>query len=231
MTLFGSAITSSTGPAATTCPPRTPGPGPKSTMWSAARIVSSSCSTTTTVLPWSRSRASVSSRRSLSRGMQADRRLVEDVEHADQPAADLPGQADALHLAAGKRGRGAVEREIFEADVLEELQPAANFLEHFGGDLLAGRVQLQLAEELLGVGDGQRADLGQRCVRAGRRTRGTRLVTVTARACGFSRAPWQRPQPRTHMYFSNWRRCMRLCVVRYCESSLGMMPSNLPPHL
>ena len=39
----------------TTSPPRTPGPGPKSIRWSAARIVSSSCSTTTTVFPWSRS--------------------------------------------------------------------------------------------------------------------------------------------------------------------------------
>ncbi len=38
--------------------------------------------------------------------MQADARLIEDVKHADQAAADLPGQADALGLAAGKR-RGA----------------------------------------------------------------------------------------------------------------------------
>ena len=97
-------------------------------------------------------------------GVQADRRLVENVEHAHQPAADLPGQADALHLAAGKRRRGAVEREILQAHVLEELQPAANLLEHLGGDLLARGVQLQLAEELLGVGDGQRADLGQRAL-------------------------------------------------------------------
>ena len=35
--------------------------------------------------------------------VQADRRLVENVQHADQPAADLAGQADALHLAAGER--------------------------------------------------------------------------------------------------------------------------------
>ena len=69
--------------------------------------------------------------------MQADRRLVEDVEHADQPAADLPGQPDPLHFAAGKRRRGAVEREILEPHVAEELQPAADFLEHLGGDLLA----------------------------------------------------------------------------------------------
>ena len=55
-------------PAATTSPPLTPGPGPKSTRWSAARIVSSSCSTTMTVLPTSRSRCRVAISRSLSRG-------------------------------------------------------------------------------------------------------------------------------------------------------------------
>ncbi len=61
-------------------------------------------------------------------GMQADRGLVENVEHAHQPAADLAGQADALHLAAGERGSGAVQGEIIETHVLEELQAAADFL-------------------------------------------------------------------------------------------------------
>ena len=39
--------------------------------------------------------------------VQADRRLVEHVEHAGQSAADLAGQPDALALAAGERGRAA----------------------------------------------------------------------------------------------------------------------------
>ena len=52
--------------------------------------------------------------------MQADGRLVEDVEHADQAAADLAGQADALGLAAGERRGGAVERQIMQADVEQE---------------------------------------------------------------------------------------------------------------
>ena len=60
-------------------------------------------------------------------GVQADRRLVENVEHADQPAADLPGQPDALHFAAGERRGGAVEREIFEPDVLEESAAGREF--------------------------------------------------------------------------------------------------------
>ena len=37
--------------------------------------------------------------------MQADRRLIEDIQHADEPSADLAGQADALGLAAGERRR------------------------------------------------------------------------------------------------------------------------------
>ncbi len=37
--------------------------------------------------------------------MQADGRLVEDVEHAGQAAADLAGQANALRFAAGERRR------------------------------------------------------------------------------------------------------------------------------
>ncbi len=41
-------------PCATTWPPCSPAPGPMSTTWSAARIASSSCSTTSTELPRSR---------------------------------------------------------------------------------------------------------------------------------------------------------------------------------
>src|SRR5213592_1507190 len=55
------------GAATTTSPPYRPARGPRSTTWSAARMVSASCSTTSTVLPRSRSSFSVSSRRALSR--------------------------------------------------------------------------------------------------------------------------------------------------------------------
>ena len=46
-------------PARRRSPPCSPAPGPRSTSWSAARIVCSSCSTTITVLPRSRRRSSV----------------------------------------------------------------------------------------------------------------------------------------------------------------------------
>ena len=63
----GEAASSSTVPDTTTRPPCSPAPGPMSTTWSAARIVSSSCSTTISVLPRSRSRVRVWISRWLSR--------------------------------------------------------------------------------------------------------------------------------------------------------------------
>ena len=56
------------GPRKSRLPPLRPAPGPRSTIRSARRIVSSSCSTTTTVLPFSFSAFKLSSSRSLSRG-------------------------------------------------------------------------------------------------------------------------------------------------------------------
>ena len=67
--------------------------------------------------------------------VQADGRLVEHVEHADQAGADLGGQPDALGLAAGQGGRGAVQREVVQADVDQEPQPLVDLLEHPLGDL------------------------------------------------------------------------------------------------
>jgi hypothetical protein len=54
--------------------------------------------------------------------VEADRRLVEDVEDARQAGADLAGEADALALAAGQGAGGAVEVQIFEADIVEEAE-------------------------------------------------------------------------------------------------------------
>ncbi|MSQ66424.1 MAG: hypothetical protein EXR37_08950 [Limnohabitans sp.] len=55
-------------PSNTTCPPRSPGPGPMSTMRSAASITAGSCSTTTRVLPASRRRSMAWVMRCMSRG-------------------------------------------------------------------------------------------------------------------------------------------------------------------
>ena len=97
-------MTASGVPSATTWPPWTPAPGPISTSQSAVRIASSSCSTTMTVLPRSRSRLRVVEQPVVVALVQPDRRLVEHIEHAGQPRADLRGEPDALALAA-RQGR------------------------------------------------------------------------------------------------------------------------------
>ena len=67
--------------------------------------------------------------------VQADRRLVEHVDHARQPAADLAGQADALALAAGERRRAAAQAQVIEADVHQERQPVADLAHQVAGDV------------------------------------------------------------------------------------------------
>ena len=68
--------------------------------------------------------------------VQADRRLVEHVEHAGQARADLRGEADALALAAGERAGIARQRQVVEADVVQEVQALADLLQDAAGDLV-----------------------------------------------------------------------------------------------
>jgi hypothetical protein len=61
-------------------------------------------------------------------GVQADGRLVEDVERAHQLRTKRGGQLNALRLAAGERGGKAVESEVFQADRVEKVEPLANLM-------------------------------------------------------------------------------------------------------
>ncbi len=85
--------------------------------------------------------------------VQADGGLVEHVEHAHQPAADLAGQPDALRLAArqgpGRPGQG----EIVEADIEQELHPLADLLEDAVGDhvLPVAELEVPMASTALAI--------------------------------------------------------------------------------
>ena len=92
--------------------------------------------------------------------VQADRRLVEDVQHADEPGADLRGETDALRLTAGERPGRAVEAEVVEADVEEEAKPLVDLLEHPLADLALAVRHLQAAQVVGGIPDAEGADLG-----------------------------------------------------------------------
>ena len=75
--------------------------------------------------------------------VQADRRLVEHIEHAGEAGADLRGEPDALALAARQRAGGARQRQIVEPDVAQERQPVDDLLQDALRDLVALGVELR----------------------------------------------------------------------------------------
>ena len=79
--------------------------------------------------------------------VESDRRLVEDVQHADQLRADLRRESQALRLAARQRLRRTVELEVADADVLQEHQALAYLLEDPPADQLLGLRELEVVDE------------------------------------------------------------------------------------
>ena len=67
--------------------------------------------------------------------MEADRRLVEHIQCADETAAELRCQADTLRFATGKSVCCAIEREVFDADIEHELQARGNLFHHDARDV------------------------------------------------------------------------------------------------
>ena len=91
--------------------------------------------------------------------VQADAGLVEHVQHARQPRADLRGEADALGLAAGKRAALAVEVEVIQPHLHEEPQTGGNLAHDLGGDLALGGGEFHPGDRAVGLADGQAAEL------------------------------------------------------------------------
>jgi hypothetical protein len=121
-------------PSATTSPPWRPAPGPRSTTQSAARMVSSSCSTTSTVLPRSRSCFSVPAAARCRAG--AGRSTARPGCRARPPAgcrSAWPGGSAAPRRR--RASRRAAQREVLQPHVHQELEPLPHLLQDGAGDL------------------------------------------------------------------------------------------------
>ena len=168
------AATSAGGPSAMTWPPCSPAPGPRSTMWSAAQhrplvVLDDDHGVAEVAEP-------VEGRDQLRvvALVEADRGLVEHVHHADQARADLGREPDPLRLAAGERPRRAREREVADADVLEEGEPFGDLAHDQPRDRALGLGQLERADPLSGrrrregavLGDAEPADLDREALGA-----------------------------------------------------------------
>ena len=129
--------------------------------------------------------------------VQPDRRLVEDVEHADELRADLRREPEPLRLAAGERLRGAVELEVADADVVEERQPLADLLEDPRG---RSAPRSSSARARRGSASARVTDIRVNSWI-------DRPPIVTASTSGLSRAPPHSGQGRKLMYSSIRSRC------------------------
>ena len=84
--------------------------------------------------------------------VQADGRLVEDVEHSHERGTDLSGETYALGLASRQGSCLALESQVLEADVAHEVEPRSDLLEYLLGDLplgIAQRYALEKGQRLL----------------------------------------------------------------------------------
>ncbi|HMC53694.1 MAG TPA: hypothetical protein VKH19_00865 [Gemmatimonadaceae bacterium] len=91
--------------------------------------------------------------------VEADRRLVQHVQRVHELRAQRVREADALRLATGKRTRAAIQREIVETDVAQELDAIARLLEDVRGDARLEFGELEVVEPAHELIHGQLGDL------------------------------------------------------------------------
>ena len=120
----GRRFSSSGVPARTTTPPpRRPAPGPKSTTWSAASIVSASCSTTMHGVAEIAQPPQRGDQRRLSRWCRPIDGSSSMYITPRQLASRAATRAGCAGLAARQRRRRAIERQVVEPDVEQEAEP------------------------------------------------------------------------------------------------------------
>jgi hypothetical protein len=115
--------------------------------------------------------------------VQADRRLVEDVEHAHEARADLRGEPDALRLAAGQRLRRPVEREVVEANVARKRSRSRTSL-RIGPAMSASRPGAPLARSVIAAKKSSACAIDSSTI-----CPTLRSCTVTASDSGLRRVP------------------------------------------
>ena len=93
--------------------------------------------------------------------VQADGRLVEHIEDTGETRTDLAGQTDTLALAARQGAGRTRQRQVLKADVVEEAQAFANFLQDADADfvLLGGEMVRQGREPRTRLADRHLGDL------------------------------------------------------------------------
>src|SRR5207247_10870665 len=94
--------------------------------------------------------------------MQADARLVEDVQHSDQARPNLGRQTNSLPFSPRQRAGRTVERQVVETNVNQEAEALTDLLEDAPGDRGLALRQRETVEEYGRLLDGLPHDLRDR---------------------------------------------------------------------
>ena len=68
--------------------------------------------------------------------MQANARLIQNIQNAHQIRANLRCQTNPLTFSAGERASCSGERQVFQPDIFQETQPFPDFFQNLRGNLL-----------------------------------------------------------------------------------------------
>ena len=85
--------------------------------------------------------------------MQADGRLVEDIQHSAERRSDLGCKTDSLSFPSAECTCAAAEGQIAESHVLEECESCLDFLHYLVGNLALVLREVQAQEEIIAVAD------------------------------------------------------------------------------
>src|SRR5207253_6532741 len=124
--------------------------------------------------------------------MQTDARFIEDIKHSSQAGPDLSGEPDPLRFAATEGAALAIEREIAQPDLEQELQTRFNFTHHFRRDLLllgrkrdlGNKLRRRFDRQLRKLMDIEFASVIPSNTASPARTEGSRCVTLKLTSAG-----------------------------------------------
>ncbi len=122
--------------------------------------------------------------------MQANRGFVQNVHDPHQSGTNLAGQANALCLATREGISAAIQAEVLQPHIDQEIQPLTDFLDDFGRNFTPPPRQLEFRKKRPGRvdchgGDGgqclvQNIDMACAPIQSGPPTVGAGLVTLVA---------------------------------------------------
>ncbi len=87
--------------------------------------------------------------------VQADARLVKNIEHAHQPGTDLCGQTDPLRFAARERSRAAAQCQVVQSHIDQELQSGLDLLDDLMRDHRVLFAEFDAVDEIQRLADRQ----------------------------------------------------------------------------